>query len=136
MRTHYRKSARGFTLLELVIVIVVLAILAGLAVPRYVRTVNRSRGSEALTMLGNLRESFERYYARNSTYVGIANDFSNVDVDPTSVTGNINFTYAPSGLGVNAYTITATFTGAGGGTVLLTCNPACAITGTGQFLGI
>ena len=133
-----RNGARGFTLLELVVVIVILAILAGLAVPRYLRTVNRSRSNEALQILGHLRESAERYYARYNSYASIAADFSNLDFNPTDVSGTASWTYAASGQGADAYIFTATYTGTGGGTVVLTkaAAGAVSITGTGQFSGI
>ncbi len=137
-RLGKRNHARGFTLLELVIVIVILAILAGLAVPRFMRTANRSRGAEALQMLVEVRSSMERYYARNTTYATIANDLSNIDFDPANVGGTANFTYVASGQGADAYVVTATYTGAGGGTIVLTkgAGASPAITGTGQFAGI
>ena len=134
---HRNRTARGFTLIELVVVIVILAILAGLAVPRYLRTVNRSRANEALTMLGHLRESAERYYARNQTYATIANDFSNLGFNPTDVSGTASWTYAASGQAADAYVFTGTFTGTGAGTVILTkaAGGAVTISGTGQFSG-
>lgn len=133
-----RTQTRGFTLIELVIVIVILAILAGLAVPRYLRTVNRSRANEALTILGHLRESAERYYARYGSYAGIANDFSNLDFNPTDVSGTASFTYAASGQAADAYTFTGTYTGTGAGTVVLSkaAGGAVTVSGTGQFSGI
>ena len=136
--TDTRSRARGFTLLELVVVIVILAILAGLAVPRYMRTVNRSRSNEALQTLGYLRESAERYYARYSSYSGIANDFGNLDFSPTDVSGTPSWTYAASGQAADAYTFTATYTGSGGGTAVLSkaAGGAVTVTGTGQFDGI
>ena len=140
MRRHNTRSrARGFTLLELVVVIVILAILAGLAVPRYMRTVNRSRANEALQILGYLRESSERYYARYGSYAGIANDFSNLDFNPTDVSGTASWTYVASGQAADAYTFTAAFTaGATSDKVTLSkaTGGAVTITGTGQFSGI
>ena len=138
-----RKGTKGFTLLELVIVIVILAVIAGLAVPRYIKTVNRSRGMEALSMLNHIRESAERYFARNnSTYAGmtpaIGTNFlpgnSNLDFDPTDVGGAVNFTYDFTVIGAAGYTVRATFTGAAGGTITVT--NAGVVTGTGPFIGM
>jgi Tfp pilus assembly protein PilE len=51
----------GFTLAELLIVVVLLMILAGLPVPYYSRLAERSRGSEALNLMGQLRSAIKRY---------------------------------------------------------------------------
>lgn len=137
-----RKQARGFTLIELVIVIVILAILAGLAVPRYIRTVNRSRSNEALTILGHLRESAERYYARYQNYSGIASNFSNLDFDPLAISGTASWTYLASGQGLDAYTFTACFTTApctaafADRVDLIKAGSTVTVSGQGQFSGI
>ena len=54
-RRLLKRSKKGFTLLELLIVIVVLAVLAGLALPQYIRTVARAKeavltGAEAVVV--------------------------------------------------------------------------------------
>ncbi len=46
---------RGFTLLELIIVIVVIGLLASIGVTEYFKVVERSRGSEAKSVLGSIR---------------------------------------------------------------------------------
>lgn len=139
-RLGKRNHARGFTLLELVIVIVILAILAGLAVPRFMRTATRSRGAEALQMMVEIRSSCERFFTRNSAtgYATIAGDLANLDFDPANVGGTANFTYAADQQAADAYRITATYTGAGGGLIRLTktAGNSPTIDGTGQFSGI
>ncbi|MBL7131775.1 MAG: prepilin-type N-terminal cleavage/methylation domain-containing protein [Candidatus Omnitrophica bacterium] len=59
---------RGFTLLELVIVIVIIAILAALAIPQYMITTERARAAEGLLILDAVRNSQIRYYARWADY--------------------------------------------------------------------
>lgn len=127
-----RKRSQGFTLLELVVVIVILAILAGLAVPRYIRTVNRSRANEALTILGHLRESAQRYFARNgSSYAGMA--IASLDFDPTDVGGTANFTYAVSSVAAATFTFIAT---AGNGTGTISIDQGGTVAGTSIYTGI
>ena len=63
-KTH-RKSA-AFTLIELIAVIVVLAILAGVAVPRYFDYTNRARTSALQGTLGNVRSAVSNFYANAS----------------------------------------------------------------------
>ena len=64
-------DTRGFTLLELLMVVIIIAILASIALPQYLRTTERARASEAMTVLGAIRTSEMRYKAFNNKY----NDF-------------------------------------------------------------
>ncbi|WP_276968674.1 type IV pilin protein, partial [Metallibacterium scheffleri] len=73
-RTHTRTLARpagrdaGFTLIELMITLVVLAILTMIAVPIYEHQIEESRRTDARTALLELAEREERYYATNNAY--------------------------------------------------------------------
>ncbi len=90
----------GFTLMELMIVGIILAVVAGLAVPGYISAVEKSRKQEALETLGALRNSEIRYFAGNAIYTPT---FTQLDFDPTKATGTPYFTYTAAG--------GATFTG-------------------------
>jgi len=59
-------SQRAFTLIELVAVMVVLAILAGVAVPRYFDYTDRARTAALQGTLGNLRSGIASFYANAS----------------------------------------------------------------------
>lgn len=69
---------KGFTLLELIIVIIVIGILASIALPRYIRVSERARTSEAKSMLSAIRESQIRYYAQYGVYT---NDMNLLDFE-------------------------------------------------------
>jgi prepilin-type N-terminal cleavage/methylation domain-containing protein len=60
------RIARGFTLIELIAVIVVLAILAGVAVPRYFDYTDRARSAAVQGTLGNVRSAIQNFYANAS----------------------------------------------------------------------
>ena len=60
---------RGFTLMELMIVVAIVAILAAVALPNYQETVMRSRLVDAHTRLGDLRIQMEKYFQDNRTYL-------------------------------------------------------------------
>lgn len=62
---NYKK---GFTLIELIIVIVVIGILATIALPRYSKVVERARVAEAKSMLSAIRNAQYRYYSQYSNY--------------------------------------------------------------------
>lgn len=61
---------RGFTLIELMITVAIVAILASVALPSYRDYVIRGRLSEATSTLADLRVKLEQYYQDNRTYVG------------------------------------------------------------------
>ena len=60
--------ARGFTLIEIMIVVAIIAILAAIAVPQYRDYVLRGQLVEASNGLSALRANMERYYQDNRTY--------------------------------------------------------------------
>ena len=60
--------AAGFTLIELMIVVVIATILAMIAIPSYQSQIRKSRRTEAKTALLDLAAREERYMATNGTY--------------------------------------------------------------------
>ena len=60
---------KGFTLIEMMIVVVIVAILATVVIPSYNDYIKRGRVSEAASNLSALRVSMEQYYQDNRTYV-------------------------------------------------------------------
>lgn len=65
-----RTTHAGFTLIELMIVIVIVGILAAVAVPSYSDYVQRGKITEATTNLGTLRVRMEQFFQDNRTYIG------------------------------------------------------------------
>ena len=63
------KMKRGFTLIELITVVIIIAILSALALPQYTRFIERSQGSTARTALGIMRKAEATYFALESRYI-------------------------------------------------------------------
>ena len=61
-------TLRGFTLIEVMITIAVIAILAAVALPNYIEYVTRSKLVEAKTNLSDMRTRFEQYFLDNRAY--------------------------------------------------------------------
>lgn len=67
-----RSRPAGFTLIELMIVVVVLAILAAIAYPSYLEQVKKGRRADAQGALMGLANAMERHYTENASYLGAA----------------------------------------------------------------
>jgi type IV pilus assembly protein PilE len=66
--TSKHRAARGFTLLELMIVVVVMAILATIAITQYGRYAYRARRADGQELLMRVANAQERYYATYNHY--------------------------------------------------------------------
>lgn len=63
-----RRHRRGFTLIEVMIVVAIIAILATIAVPSYTDYLRRGRVQEAVNTLAAARTSMEQFYQDNRSY--------------------------------------------------------------------
>ena len=62
------KNKRGFTLIELMIVIAIIGILAAIAIPQFAKYRTRAYNSAALSDLKNFQTDMEAYYSENQEY--------------------------------------------------------------------
>ena len=125
MLTKMRKSMKGekgFTLIELMIVVAIIGILAAIAIPNFINYQKRAKTSEARTNLGAIRTSEEAYASTADTYLDAA---WNPDADPDGTKrawtagvagwtdigyepkGNIYFSYLISGSTATTFTAVA-----------------------------
>jgi prepilin-type N-terminal cleavage/methylation domain-containing protein len=108
------KGQKGFTLVELAIVIVIIGVLASFGVPRFRDAVERSKAGEAMNYLSAVRSAQERYHAREGTY---ADDLTTLDVSiPTPKYFSVGTVAAgTSGDLEDTWTLTLTREGASAG---------------------
>ncbi|HTT38555.1 MAG TPA: type IV pilin protein [Burkholderiales bacterium] len=97
------RSASGFSLIELMVVVMIVAILTAVALPAYQDYLLRGRLTEAYNTLAAQRVKMEQFYQDNQTYVGTCVN-GTVAPQPTGT----YFTYACSNQTQNTYLITAT----------------------------
>lgn len=96
-----RPSASGFTLIEVMIVVAIVAILSALAVPSYQDYVLRGRIQDATAGLATRQVSLEQFFQDRRTYAGAR--WCALD------TGNANFDFSCNGTeNALGYTLTAT----------------------------
>ena len=128
----------GFTLLELLMVMIIIGILATLAVPQYLRFIEKSRASEAVGVLGAVKTAEGLYKLEHGSYAGALGD-----LDITVPTGAVYWTYAITAADATTFTAEATRTALNaaptviGQTITLSFNDATgAVTWGGSHDGV
>lgn len=97
---------RGFTLMELMITVAIVAIIAAVAIPSFNSYLLKSHRSDAYTAILSIQMAEERYRGFNSSYGTLAQVWNNV-----STTEGGRYTLAISNVSATTYTITATAVG-------------------------
>jgi len=84
---------RGFTLLELVVVVIILGILATLGFTQYTKMVEKGRTSEAKMVLGQIRSAQQAYRLEYGAYTTVMGNLSVQPPTACGASGNHYFSY-------------------------------------------
>jgi type IV pilus assembly protein PilE len=98
------KKMSGFTLIEIMVTVAIVAILASIALPAYSDYVIRAALADAFSSLSSASSSAEQYWSNNRTYTGL-------DGAASWPVATSKFSYALSNQAASTYTITATGAG-------------------------
>ena len=125
-----RRPLRGFTLMEVLLVVVVLGVLAGLAIPNYRKTVEKAKSSEAVSNLKTLHLGEKIYFVDNSAYYGPNSDLAQINQNLNIDISEEHYDVAITAASASAYTATASRIG---GTKVFTITQTGQITEAGSF---
>ena len=86
----------GFTLLELLVVIIIVGVLASVAMPLLFRNIERARAAEALNVIGLIRRNYLgcRMGENPNSGVTFCDRFDNIGMDPPGNSPNSHFNYS------------------------------------------
>jgi prepilin-type N-terminal cleavage/methylation domain-containing protein len=90
-----RRNEKGFTLVELMIVVVIIGILAAIAIPKFSNMIGKTKTAEAKTILGSIIQLETTYWNTNSSYVNFTAGNSCPQIGFNKPEGaNVRFTYS------------------------------------------
>ena len=103
----------GFTLIEVLIVVIIVAVLSSVAMPKYSRSVERSRATEAIGMVQQVDDAIYAYYTEHQTcptkfsQLAVSMPVSGADTSSSVSTDNFTYTLRTSASSTN-YNVPAT----------------------------
>ncbi len=96
-------NKKGFTLIELIVVVIVIGILATFAVPQYLKAVTRGKVAKAKNSLALIAKAEEMYRNENDAFLACADSNATadmgatVDVDLNDIKNDLDWEYSTSG---------------------------------------
>jgi prepilin-type N-terminal cleavage/methylation domain-containing protein len=100
------KNTKGFTLIELMVVIVIIGILAAIAIPKFMDASVKAKVSEIPTVLATFEHAELAYLAEKAS-LSTATDLTDLVIDASAMAGSKWFTYVFGGGGAAAASYTA-----------------------------
>ncbi len=94
MQTNIRNNKKtGFTYTELIITIIILGVIASIALPRYLNSIEKTKSAEGIQLLSTLREAQETYKFEHGSY---ATSLSSLEIDFTKPATNFEVPIVPN----------------------------------------
>lgn len=109
-----KQLSKGFTLIELMIVVAIIGIIAAIAYPSYQDSVKSSRRADAQGVLMGLANAMERHYTTNNSYLGAGTTGGNTGAptifpDEAPIDGSVKYyDLTISAVTATTYTLKAT----------------------------
>ena len=106
---HQPRAERGFTLIEIMIAVAIVAILVAVALPSFQDSLRKSRRTDAFTALTAVQQAQERWRGNNATYTTTLSNLPGITTPTPGGRYTLALAAAPASAPLNgAYTATAT----------------------------
>jgi prepilin-type N-terminal cleavage/methylation domain-containing protein len=119
-------NRKGFTLVEVLIVVIIIGILASIGIPQFAASIEKAKGGEARAGLGHIQTGEKVYYAENEFYT---TNTADLDITLTQKYWAFSINTPTS----TTYTATATRSGGTHNDQTLTMDQAGTVSGDWEY---
>ena len=118
------RNAKGFTLIELMVVIIIVGVLASISVPIYKQYTQKARAAEGQALCGSVASAEKVYFAEHNAYLAVA--AGGAVGDPLNIvsTQNTYFTSYVATIGGGGFVVTVNGAGDAAGVQVVLTQPA------------
>lgn len=102
LKTLKSSPNKGFTLVELLVVIIIIGILSAISIPSFISQSSKARATEAKSNLAALNRAQQAFYLENNEFVDNVSQIGNLGIGIPPETANYSITFEPAteGIGV------------------------------------